>query len=105
MSLEKKQIIIAEYIWLDNESELRSKTRVLYNTHIDFNNVSSFNVSTLPIWNYDGSSTYQATTENSEIILKPCAMFDYFENWNSVKQMPVPPKKKEIALFHLNFKM
>jgi len=29
----------------------------------------------LPEWNYDGSSTYQATTENSEIILKPVFYF------------------------------
>jgi len=29
----------------------------------------------LPQWNFDGSSTYQATTENSEIILKPCFYF------------------------------
>lgn len=27
------------------------------------------------MWNYDGSSTYQATTENSEVIIKPVAMY------------------------------
>jgi glutamine synthetase len=32
-------------------------------------------LSDLPEWNYDGSSTYQATTENSEVILKPVAYF------------------------------
>ena len=75
MSLEKKQIILAEYIWLDNASNLRSKTRVLYNTYIDFNNVSSFNVATLPIWNYDGSSTGQATGDKSEVLIHPvCVM-------------------------------
>ena len=32
-------------------------------------------VADLPDWNFDGSSCYQATTENSEIIIKPVAYF------------------------------
>jgi glutamine synthetase len=52
----------AEYIWIDGNSRLRSKTRVL--PHGD-----------LPDWDYDGSSTNQATSSNSEIVLKPCAVF------------------------------
>ena len=32
-------------------------------------------MSELPNWNYDGSSCYQAVTENSEIIMKPCAFY------------------------------
>jgi len=32
-------------------------------------------VEELPEWNYDGSSCYQATTENSEIIMKPVAFY------------------------------
>ncbi len=50
-------MIIAEYVWLDADNNFRSKIRVL-----EFNNS--------PDWNYDGSSTGQATTESSEIILK-----------------------------------
>jgi len=39
----------------------------------------------LPEWNYDGSSTNQATTENSEIILKPVAYFpDPFRGGDNV---------------------
>ena len=39
----------------------------------------------LPDWNYDGSSTYQATTENSEVILKPVAFFrDPFRQGDNV---------------------
>jgi glutamine synthetase len=30
----------------------------------------------LPIWNFDGSSTEQATGENSDVYIKPIAMFD-----------------------------
>lgn len=53
-------MIIAEYIWLDSEENFRSKIKIIP----EFNGV-------FPEWNYDGSSTGQATTENSEIILKP----------------------------------
>jgi len=58
-------MIIAEYIWIDGKNKLRSKTRVIH----EF--LKTINEKTLPQWNYDGSSTNQAETENSEIILKP----------------------------------
>jgi len=54
---------LVEYIWIDGAGALRSKTRVLS----DLENI--------PNWNYDGSSTGQANSNNSEIILKPCAVF------------------------------
>ena len=60
--------MIVEYIWLDINNDLRSKTRVLPSQKIE-------NAIELPIWNYDGSSTGQATGENSEIILKPQVAF------------------------------
>jgi len=59
--------IIAEYIWIDGGQDLRAKCRTLDN--------KPTKVEDLPEWNYDGSSTYQASTENSEIILKPCFYF------------------------------
>ena len=62
--------IIAEYIWLDNDSKLRSKTRTLFNVDDD----TEFQLSTYPNWSYDGSSTGQATPEDSEIVLKPCTV-------------------------------
>ena len=54
-------MICAEYIWLDSNDELRSKTRILNNTTI--------NLESLPIWTYDGSSTGDATLPDSEIII------------------------------------
>ena len=58
---------ILEYIWLDGDTpqKLRSKTKVM--DRAEYIN----GVDEIPEWNYDGSSTNQATTENSEIILKP----------------------------------
>lgn len=65
---------IFTYIWLDGEGNTRSKCRVL---NIDF--TKSINklvkLTDIPLWNYDGSSTGQATVENSEIILKPVRLF------------------------------
>ena len=59
--------IIAEYIWIDGAQILRSKCRTLP--------AKVTSVDQIPEWNYDGSSCYQATTENSEIIMKPVAFF------------------------------
>ena len=57
---------VLEYIWLDSELKCRSKTKIIpYEWNI------STSISVLPVWNYDGSSTCQATTEDSEIIIKP----------------------------------
>ena len=61
-------MFIAEYIWLGGNSELRSKTKVLYNNSFDLN---KNNIELLPEWNYDGSSTEQADGNDSEVIIKP----------------------------------
>ena len=59
--------IILEYIWLDGKNKFRSKIRVI-------NSVIT-SIKDIPIWNYDGSSTYQASSEDSEITLFPCAAY------------------------------
>lgn len=53
---------IVEYVWMDSDGKFRSKTRVL---------VDACETDPFPDWSYDGSSTGQAATENSEIILRP----------------------------------
>jgi len=68
--------IILEYIWLDGNGDLRSKYRTIYsdNDQIDIQK-----------WNYDGSSTYQADTQNSEVVLNPIAYYPnpFFNNSRS----------------------
>lgn len=67
--------IVAEYIWIGSmpghphTQTLRSKTRVLDSSYMhDHDN-------DFPDWNFDGSSTGQASGQNSEIIIKPRVVF------------------------------
>ena len=57
-----------EYLWIDGQGNVRGKTKVL--------NQEITNVQELPEWNYDGSSTGQATGDNSEVLLRPKALFN-----------------------------
>lgn len=57
-----------EYVWIDNNYNLRSKIKVIYNENID-------SINNIPEWNYDGSSTNQSSGEDSEVIIKPQRMF------------------------------
>ena len=59
---------IYEYIWIGGNNELRSKTRILSKQYA--------NILQIPLWNYDGSSTGQGTTEESEITLRPVKIYD-----------------------------
>lgn len=60
-----------EYIWLDggDTPQIRSKTRVL--------NINSededwkLSLADIPVWGFDGSSTGQASTSNSDCVLRP----------------------------------
>jgi glutamine synthetase len=73
--------IKVEYIWIGGNNELRSKTRVLnkMNYYAEAQNMQVWHADSplteLPEWNYDGSSTKQADGDNSEVIIKPCAIF------------------------------
>jgi glutamine synthetase len=63
-----------EYVWLDGytpEPNLRSKVKI-----VDYESIkNTVQVGKLPVWNFDGSSTNQADTGNSDRILKPVRVY------------------------------
>ena len=66
--LDQNDKIVAEYVWIDGSGiTMRSKCRTLPGTVRELEDI--------PEWNFDGSSTYMATTENSEVLLQPVAFF------------------------------
>ena len=68
LQLDQGSRVQADSIWIEGTGEnLRSKTKTLEK--------KPATVEDLPIWNYDGSSTYQAEGSNSDIYLKPVKMY------------------------------
>ena len=62
-----------EYIWLDGynpEQNIRSKTKVLDTKELE----DGLKIEDLPVWSFDGSSTKQATGDNSDCLLQPVYM-------------------------------
>lgn len=80
-------VISADYVWVSYSQDawsIRSKTRII-KTDKEIIDLSVF-----PGWNFDGSSTGQAPTENSEIILMPCAFYNnpFTLSKNNVSKTP-----------------
>ena len=67
LALDQGDKLMAEYIWIGGNNELRCKTRTL-------DKVPS-SAADLPVWNFDGSSTEQAPGSDSEVLLVPCAIY------------------------------
>lgn len=57
------------YIWLDCNNNFRQKVKLLAERPCDLK------LSNFPEWNFDGSSTGQASREDSEVVLKPVRLY------------------------------
>merc|ERR1711976_807884 len=92
----------AEYIWIGgNGGDIRGKTKTL--------SKKPSSISELPVWNYDGSSTNQAPGKDSEVYLKPVAMYpDPFRRGDNIivlcetclpdgKLTPIPTNTRNAA--------
>ncbi len=89
----------AEYVWLDNDNNFRSKTKIVSTKDKD-----RFNITLYPHWNYDGSSTGQATLDDSEVNLEPYFIYpDIFRDFNmDVIVMCTPYKKNNGQIKHFS---
>lgn len=68
-----------EYVWLDGytpEPNLRSKIKVC--------NINITDITSIPEWNFDGSSTLQADGDKSDCILKPVRLYREIGQSNKV---------------------
>ena len=66
--LSSNTTTLVEYVWIGGNNELRCKTKVMDKLVRSVDDLSN--------WNYDGSSTGQAAGEDSEVIIKPRALFN-----------------------------
>ena len=60
--------ILLEYVWIDSDDNLRSKTKIISKIDVKIDNI--------PEWNFDGSSTGQAEGKESDVIIKPCSLYN-----------------------------
>lgn len=76
----ESQVSLATYVWIDASLGLRSKTKVIKTTHIRLKD--------LPEWNFDGSSTGQASGHFSDIFIRPRKIYkDPFRGKNHILVM------------------
>ena len=72
-------MIKAEYIWIGGCGEFRSKTKMMYSVDNNIFNLADtgyLNHKNYPSWDYDGSSTKQASGDDSEVLLRPVRVWN-----------------------------
>jgi len=68
-----KQKHILEYVWIDADGGLRSKNRVVDCGCLNVNDAND--IDSIGEWAFDGSSTGQATGTDSDVIIRPVAIY------------------------------
>ncbi|KAI9715509.1 MAG: glutamate--ammonia ligase [Chrysothrix sp. TS-e1954] len=80
LKLDQKGAVIAEYVWIDSSNGTRSKCKTLKKKPQSVKDLSE--------WNFDGSSTEQAPGDNSDVYLRPVAMYpDPFRGGDNILVM------------------
>jgi len=67
LKLDQGGKIQAEYVWIDGDGGLRTKTMTVAKNIKD--------ITELRVWDFDGSSTNQAPGHDSDVYLRPAAIF------------------------------
>ncbi|KAK5133495.1 hypothetical protein LTR08_007632 [Meristemomyces frigidus] len=67
LQLDQRGAVILEYVWIDASGGTRSKCKTVKE--------KPTSVKDLAEWNFDGSSTGQAPGDNSDVYLRPVAMY------------------------------
>lgn len=67
LDLPQRGCVQAEYVWIDADNGVRSKVKTLKS--------KPASPADLPEWNFDGSSTGQAPSQDSDVYLRPVAMY------------------------------
>jgi glutamine synthetase len=67
LALPQGDKIQAEYVWIDGDGGLRCKTTTV--------NEKVTDIGKLRVWDFDGSSTNQAPGHDSDVYLRPAAIF------------------------------
>lgn len=64
--------ILLEYIWIDADNNTRFKTKIVSKSQLsDYENL----ITVLEDWNFDGSSTGQAEGRDSDVLIRPRALY------------------------------